>query len=297
MGYYTVMKIVSVFFLLLYFSFPVFTQQEKKLSAHFAFNEFALNEKDKAVIDSALANITVKKIIISAHCDSIGNNDYNDRLSEKRSGAVKEYFLEKNIPAEMICTKGFGKREPLNENKDENERALNRRAEISIEYEVKGKKEEKTPDKFFVKKDSAGSYVPIKQNNTDTSMQINVSNMEVGGTLVLKNLNFAGGRAVLLSKSYPVLKELLKILQENPTLVIEIDGHICCLKGGDGFDMDTGSNTLSLDRAEAVYNYLVKHGIDKDRLSYKGFGADNKLVKEEITEEDRSQNRRVEIKI
>jgi outer membrane protein OmpA-like peptidoglycan-associated protein len=51
-----------------------------------------------------------------------------------------------------------------------------------------------------------------------------------------------------------------------------------------------------VNRAKAVYDFLVKKGIDAKRLTYKGFGSSKKLV-EEVTEIDRITNRRVEIKI
>ena len=87
-------------------------------------------------------------------------------------------------------------------------------------------------------------------------------------------------------------------MQDNPKLEIEIQGHICCIPSGDGPDFDEpGSMKLSVNRAKAIYGYLVHNGIDKSRLSYKGLGADYKLIWEERTEHDRETNRRVEIKI
>ena len=87
-------------------------------------------------------------------------------------------------------------------------------------------------------------------------------------------------------------------MRENPSLVIEIQGHICCIGSGDGPDFDDNNrNVLSVNRAKAVYEYLVQNGIEKSRLSYAGFGADSKLVWPENTEAARESNRRVEIKI
>ena len=97
----------------------------------------------------------------------------------------------------------------------------------------------------------------------------------------------------------PALKELLTILQERPTLVIEIQGHICCGQNepADGMDIDTNERALSLNRAKAVYNFLVLNGIAEERLSYKGFGYTQPIINPEITETDKTTNRRVEIKI
>jgi outer membrane protein OmpA-like peptidoglycan-associated protein len=97
-----------------------------------------------------------------------------------------------------------------------------------------------------------------------------------------------------LVKEYKVL---LTTLESYPNLEIEIQGHICCTNDGkDGYDNSTGTPNLSVNRAKAVFDYLVERGIDAQRLTYKGFGSSNKLVRE-FTEEDRITNRRVEIKI
>ncbi|HEX6913599.1 MAG TPA: OmpA family protein, partial [Chitinophagaceae bacterium] len=119
-----------------------------------------------------------------------------------------------------------------------------------------------------------------------------------GTNIVLKNINFYGGRHVFLPESYPALYELLHAMQTIPTLEIEIQGHICCLDNpGDGLDIDTGEPNLSYNRARAVYEYLVEHGIDGNRMKYRGFGHRYPIILVEETEEERTINRRVEIRI
>jgi len=87
-------------------------------------------------------------------------------------------------------------------------------------------------------------------------------------------------------------------MAENPTLEIEIHGHICCMAGPeDGLDIDTKTEDLSVNRARAIYEYLIKNGIEPQRLKYKGFGHSRPLIYPEDTEERRTTNRRVEIKI
>ncbi len=94
------------------------------------------------------------------------------------------------------------------------------------------------------------------------------------------------------------MKRLLSILQEHQNIKIEIQGHVCCLdyqKFDDGWDRDTRTYNLSINRAEHIYKYLIHNGIDSTRLSYKGFGGAFRLIEPELNEEDRIQNRRVEI--
>ena len=103
----------------------------------------------------------------------------------------------------------------------------------------------------------------------------------------------------MIPASYLILDELLNIMKNNPTLVIEIQGHICCQFGdADGQDIETNTMTLSENRAHAIHDYLISQGINKNRVSYKGFGHSKPLHPyPELNEEERTENWRVEIKI
>ena len=84
--------------------------------------------------------------------------------------------------------------------------------------------------------------------------------------------------------------ELLLVMQNNPDLKIEIQGHLCC-QPVDRLD-------LSTKRAKAVYNFLIANEIYKGRLSYKGFGSSQPIYPlPEKNEAERAANRRVEILI
>ena len=101
----------------------------------------------------------------------------------------------------------------------------------------------------------------------------------------------------MMPESIPVLKELLQTMQQNPTLVIEIQGHICCEIGPqEGLDNETGTRNLSVNRARVVYEYLIRNGISPQRLSYRGLGHRFPLFPDD-TDEHKLLNRRVEIKI
>ena len=99
--------------------------------------------------------------------------------------------------------------------------------------------------------------------------------------------------ARVVPQSQPVLYELLCAMQENPSLKIEIQGHICCQTEG-----DNDLTYLSTQRAKIIYNYLVRKKIDRKRLSYKGYGNTQPIYPiPEKNEEERDANRRVEILI
>ena len=100
---------------------------------------------------------------------------------------------------------------------------------------------------------------------------------------VLFDLNSAH----LRPDAYPILKEVVDFLKENPDVHATIEGHACIL----GFD--SVNQPLSERRAHAVYSYLNAHGIAHERLSAKGYGSKRPKVSNE-TEQGRRQNRRIE---
>ena len=97
---------------------------------------------------------------------------------------------------------------------------------------------------------------------------------------------FQTGSAKLLPKSFTSLNDVVKIMKDDETLGLDIEGHT------DNVGTDELNQKLSEDRASSVYNYLKGKGVSTDRMSSKGFGesmpkADNK------TAAGRAQNRRV----
>ena len=83
---------------------------------------------------------------------------------------------------------------------------------------------------------------------------------------------------------------MVKLLNENPTIKIEISGHT------DNVGTPSDNIILSNNRAKAVVNYLVSKGIGTQRLTYKGYG-ETQPVADNKTEEGRAMNRRTEMKV
>jgi outer membrane protein OmpA-like peptidoglycan-associated protein/Tol biopolymer transport system component len=111
-----------------------------------------------------------------------------------------------------------------------------------------------------------------------------------GNTATINNLFFDLGKATLKSESGPELKRILQVMTDNKALVIEISGHT------DNTGSDEINNKLSLERANAVKDYLLKGEIDTVRIRTKGYGK-SKPKADNATEEGRQINRRVEIEI
>jgi outer membrane protein OmpA-like peptidoglycan-associated protein len=145
---------------------------------------------------------------------------------------------------------------------------------------------------------SVKEYLLQKNLPEDIFSSERIKDSAVQSSLILENLNFEGGRHFLLPESMPILDELLKALQNNPTVLIEIQGYVCCTEvNADGLDLDLQTQDLSVQRAKAIYNFLIEKGIDAKRLRYQGFGGSRKIYPYEQDEFERSKNRRVEIKI
>jgi outer membrane protein OmpA-like peptidoglycan-associated protein len=149
-----------------------------------------------------------------------------------------------------------------------------------------------------IKKDEAVVVQPEPAKEKPSSLD-RISDLEVGQTLVLDGLNFYPGSHRTLPEAKPVLKKLLEIMNTNPSLKIEIQGHVCCGKkpDEDGEDEETGKYNLSWTRAQFVYDHLLKNGIDPSRITYKGYAMMRPLVTPEVTIGDQIKNRRVEVMV
>jgi outer membrane protein OmpA-like peptidoglycan-associated protein len=114
--------------------------------------------------------------------------------------------------------------------------------------------------------------------------------IDIGEIIRLNNIFFDYDNSELKEESYPEINRLIKILQESPEMIVEINGHTDN-QGNHNYNIK-----LSNDRAISVMNYMLGKGIPKKRLTAKGFGK-NQPIATNDTEEGRQQNRRVEFKI
>ncbi len=112
----------------------------EKITLHFnfEFNSSALDEQSTRYLDDlseALRENLHLSVKLTGHTDNIGSQKFNQRLSVHRANAVKDYLVERGIDPARIETDGKGMTEPLNENRTEDERAMNRRVDLVIFYE------------------------------------------------------------------------------------------------------------------------------------------------------------------
>ena len=94
-----------------------------------------LKPEGKAKLDdliSKVKGINLEVIIAVGHTDSIGSDAYNQKLSVRRSEAVKAYLVSKGIEKNRVYTEGKGEKQPVADNKTKEGQAKNRRVEIEV---------------------------------------------------------------------------------------------------------------------------------------------------------------------
>ncbi|MFP4527393.1 MAG: OmpA family protein [Candidatus Kapaibacterium sp.] len=143
-------------------------------------------------------------------------------------------------------------------------------------------------------------YYPISKNIdlqqadshrvvTENITLFKIDNLEKEAVRI-NNVFFEFDKSRLLPESIPELERLLAMLEKHPQLKIEIAGHT------DDVGTDVYNNALSQRRAKAVSNYLTDRGIDRSRITTKGYGSSQPMASNE-NETGRASNRRVEFRV
>lgn len=269
---------MKIFVIILLFFISIKVDAQMLASVYFKNNSYEINKESKTKLDSLSqlkSNLTLR---IFGNCDPSGNIELNKKLSENRANAVSEYLKNKigsNI--KLGNAVGLGIEKQINDNSTEELREKNRRVDIFIE-------------KAFAKGEK------ISRKILPSFLSTKIAQMKVKDTFSLPDVNFIGGRHVWLSSGNSNLLRLLKILKENPSLEVELQGHICCdYDNFDGEDADLGTFNLSWTRANAIKEFLLKQGIESTRIKVIGLGHLNPVIYPEIKESDRMKNRRVEL--
>lgn len=114
--------------------------------------------------------------------------------------------------------------------------------------------------------------------------------LKPGAKIILKNIFFETDKYNLKEASSIELQKIITLMNKNPGIRVEISGHT------DNVGSDKYNQELSENRAKTVFNFLIEHGIDKERLVYRGYG-ESKPIDTNETEAGRGNNRRTEFKI
>jgi outer membrane protein OmpA-like peptidoglycan-associated protein len=101
----------------------------------FDFNSYAIKPQFQATLNEVaqtLESYPSTMIDVLGHTDSVGTDEYNQRLSEQRAQAVASYLTARGVHPARVATRGFGETMPIADNATEAGRAANRRVEIKV---------------------------------------------------------------------------------------------------------------------------------------------------------------------
>lgn len=221
--------------------------------------------------DDGWLNGRIKSLKVLGYADCRGDVKSNIELSRKRANFIATNLVTLGVVGPDFKIEAVGNGElPCNE-QEGLVNSKDRRVDVVMTYEVMNE-----PDGTEI------PYEPIQQ-------------MIETGRLELVGVNFQPGLRYFLPGVEVVLDAFAESLQKMPNIKIELQGHICCHgKQGDGVDIETGMENLSVMRAKEVHDYLIAKGVDKKRLVYKGLGNNFPKVWPEMSNADQVANRRVE---
>jgi outer membrane protein OmpA-like peptidoglycan-associated protein len=251
-----------------------------------------LSSKMEKKIDLLIYNdkiIPGSEMTIVGYADYLGSETYNKNLSMKRAENVRDYLVKYGIDEKDI-TLCMGRGEVNRAGvSDQGGYPTDRRVDIVMNNNV----------------NKGGTHTkPTRPVKKDTTRRIEVTSIDEmrglksGSLFQLKNVYFPQDRHIMKPESQPALEQLYAVMKDNPRIRIRIEGHVCCIKNApDADDYDTFEPHLSVNRAKAIYQYLVDRGIEPDRLTYVGYGRSRPVIPIERSEADAEKNRRVEIRI
>ena len=147
----------------------------------------------------------------------------------------------------------------------------------------------------------ASQPILITENNYQfRNLKTVLTTLKGGNKYTFKNMNFFGNSPEMIPGSKPSMEALLKLMKKNKKLVIQIEGHVN--HPLDSPDKDepkviSYDQSLSDERSNTVYKFLIANGIEKERLSKIGYGARKMLYPYANDEYQMEMNRRVEINV
>ncbi len=249
-----------------------------------------LSDKMEKKIDLLIYNDKIlygSGVTIIGYADYLGDQKSNKALSMKRAKNVKDYLVKYGI-REMDIMLCVGKGE-ISRDLPVTKRGYPTDRRVDI---VMNNNPSEPPAK------DTGKHRLLVTRKVDVKDINDIKRLKPGSLFKLKNVYFPADRHVMKPESHETLVRLYEVLRANPNIKISIEGHVCCIRDTyDALDIDTYEPYLSVNRAKAIYNYLADKGIDKSRLSYRGYGRSRPEVVYEQTEADAERNRRVEIRI
>ncbi len=247
-----------------------------------------------------------EEIAINKHSNSKDSTsavvNHKDYLHTK---AAETHHVQQRVNSNdsvVVAQKSIEKNPPKLENGEKGNSSIvtSKSSEQSLSAQVSKLEEENNildGEAIHLQTTSASEYLEnsIMDGGAATSMVIRSLNMDVsplkeGMTYAIKNILFATNSSLLTEKSMFIIKEFSKFMLENQNIDIVIQGHTD--------DLGDASKNLMLSeaRSKAVKEYLIRLGIDANRLEAKGFGSTMPKVTND-SEKNRAINRRTDFLI
>ena len=242
----------------------VFSQKELTHEVYFDTDKFDIvptEESRLLLFISSLIDVDIEAISIFGFCDDVGADSYNLKLSQQRANAIKTVFSNNEISEDLI-TNVDGKGRILLKIVEEKNlvkiRGLNRKVEIIVKPK---------PPKVVEAIVEKPKEEPKKKNTEE----ILKGDLKIGDKIVFDTILFKTGYSQVMPESKKTLEAIANILVERKDIYFTIQGHVCCTQNTrDAVDRKTNLRNLSEARAEYIYDYFVKKGIDKKRMRHIG---------------------------
>jgi outer membrane protein OmpA-like peptidoglycan-associated protein len=133
--------------------------------------------------------------------------------------------------------------------------------------------------------------IKVSDNVDEYSAIVNPHKIQIGYIEVLRHVYFDTDKSTLKPESFLELDKVVKVMNQNPYLKLEVNGHT------DNVGTHDYNISLSQRRAEAVVHYLTSKGVSGKRLIAKGFGETRPIATNDDEEEGRELNRRTEVEV
>lgn len=256
-------KLVFIILITLHATY-VFSQQELKHEVYFDTDKFDIHSTEEnrlLLFISNISDLDIESISIFGFCDDRGANSYNLKLSQNRANAIKTIFSNNEISEDLISNvdgKGEVLLKIVNEVNVVKIRGLNRKVEIIVKPK---------PPKPAVE---TKKEIPAETKKKDIP-EILKGELKVGDKIIFENILFKTGYSQVMPESKKLLESIAKVLVERKDIYFTIQGHVCCTQNSrDAVHRKTNLRNLSEVRAQYIYDYFAKKGVDKKRMKHIG---------------------------
>lgn len=265
-------------------------------SIYFDFNSWHLKDESKESLMKMKALIDANPgviVEISGHTDDVGSKRYNKRLSKKRAKAVAQYLIkELGAPKKSIVAVGYGEIEPYVANTDDISRGLNRRTEFKVisKEKIATYGDEKIPTHDLL------AELPIVKYSAEELQELHESHVRknldaISGDILKWKVHFPFGEWEHVTEySQNKLRKVIQYMNFNPDVKLVIHSH------ADPLGHYETNKVVANKRGQTVFDFMIEHGVDPDRLEIASYGADIPLV-QTTDKQQNVVNRRVEFEV